>query len=153
MARANCGVKQCCGRFRVVGSQNTKNTLGKERVQHNCESDTSLLWYWPPYRSLFAFLFLFGFYPFIYHTARKSCSGGALAGKEHLTLNMIKILLQMCLTTLNVVCWFVPMKIRSFVESKRAIGMANAFSGGVFLSLAFGEPVNLQHGCGIVALS
>lgn len=57
---------------------------------------------------------------------------------------MIKILLQVCLTTLNVVCWFVPMKIRSFVESKRAIGMANAFSGGVFLSLAFGEPVNLS---------
>lgn len=52
---------------------------------------------------------------------------------------MIKILLQMCLTTLNVMCWLIPMKIRSFVESKRAISMANAFSGGVFLSLAFGE--------------
>ena len=61
-------------------------------------------------------------------------------GTEHLNLNMIKILLQVCLTTLNVVCWLVPMKIRSFVESKRAISMANAFSGGVFLSLAFGEP-------------
>lgn len=55
-----------------------------------------------------------------------------------MSLNVIKILLQMCLTTLNVVCWLVPMKIRSFVESKRAISMANAFSGGVFLSLAFG---------------
>lgn len=60
-------------------------------------------------------------------------------GTEKLSLNMIKILLQVCLTTLNVVCWFVPMKIRRFVESERAISMANAFSGGVFLSLAFGE--------------
>lgn len=56
-----------------------------------------------------------------------------------MSLNVIKMLLQMCLTTLNVACWLVPMKIRSFVESKRAISMANAFSGGVFLSLAFGE--------------
>ncbi len=68
-----------------------------------------------------------------------------------MSLNVIKILLQMCLTTLNVVCWLVPMKIRSFVESKRAISMANAFSGGVFLSLAFGEGTHksifggLQH--------
>lgn len=60
-------------------------------------------------------------------------------GTGNLSLNMIKILLQMCLTTLNVMCWLIPMKIRSFVESKRAISMANAFSGGVFLSLAFGE--------------
>lgn len=52
---------------------------------------------------------------------------------------MMKILLQVCLTTLNVMCWLVPMKIRRFVESKRAISMANAFSGGVFLSLAFGK--------------
>ena len=62
-------------------------------------------------------------------------------GTENLSLNVIKILLQVCLTTLNVMCWLVPMKIRSFVESKRAISMANAFSGGVFLSLAFGEPI------------
>lgn len=58
-----------------------------------------------------------------------------------MNLNVIKVLLQVCLTTLNVVCWLVPMKIRSFVESKRAISMANAFSGGVFLSLAFGENI------------
>ena len=58
---------------------------------------------------------------------------------ENTSLNVIKVLLQMCLTTINVVCWLVPMKIRSFVESKRAISLANAFSGGIFLSLAFGE--------------
>ncbi|CAM9703579.1 unnamed protein product, partial [Hapterophycus canaliculatus] len=39
------------------------------------------------------------------------------------------------------------MKIRSFVESKRAISMANAFSGGVFLSLAFGHMIpHATHG-------
>ncbi|CAM9536342.1 unnamed protein product, partial [Discosporangium mesarthrocarpum] len=56
-------------------------------------------------------------------------------------LNVIKILLQICLTSLNVACWFVPMKIRKFVESKTAISLANSFSGGVFLSLAFGHMI------------
>lgn len=69
-----------------------------------------------------------------------------------MNLNVIKILLQVCLTTLNVVCWLVPMKIRSFVESKRAISMANAFSGGVFLSLAFGETRVLSSGRSLQAM-
>lgn len=73
-----------------------------------------------------------------FHPKNPTAATGA-AGQAGHSLNMIKILLQVCLTTLNVVCWLVPMKIRRFVESKRAIGMANAFSGGVFLSLAFGE--------------
>eukprot|EP00903_Cladosiphon_okamuranus_P006948 g6762.t1 len=75
--------------------------------------------------------------------------GAATTGGDAMSLNVIKILLQVCLTTLNVVCWLVPMKIRSFVESKRAISMANAFSGGVFLSLAFGHMIpHAVHGFG-----
>ncbi|CAM9507855.1 unnamed protein product [Ectocarpus sp. 6 AP-2014] len=72
-------------------------------------------------------------------TAKYRGGAAATSGGEKMSLNVMKILLQVCLTTLNVVCWLVPMKIRSFVESKRAISMANAFSGGVFLSLAFGH--------------
>ncbi|CAM9102603.1 unnamed protein product [Laminaria digitata] len=80
-------------------------------------------------------------------TAKYRGGAATTGGSENLSLNMIKILLQVCLTTLNVMCWLVPMKIRSFVESKRAISMANAFSGGVFLSLAFGHMIpHATHG-------
>ena len=54
-------------------------------------------------------------------------------------LNGWKIIFQAILTTINVVCWLVPLKSKSFGENKLALSLANAFSGGVFLSLAFGH--------------
>ncbi|CAM9546917.1 unnamed protein product [Scytosiphon promiscuus] len=89
-------------------------------------------------------------------TAKYRGGAATTGGGDAMSLNVIKMLLQMCLTTLNVACWLVPMKIRSFVESKRAISMANAFSGGVFLSLAFGEvdprsPSTSRVSCGDVS--
>ncbi|CAM9360772.1 unnamed protein product [Choristocarpus tenellus] len=79
--------------------------------------------------------------PFTCQAVTSTVRGGGTGSGEDPTipLNVIKILLQVCLTSLNVVCWFVPMKIRKFVESKSAISLANSFSGGVFLSLAFGH--------------
>lgn len=58
-----------------------------------------------------------------------------------LPLPLFKIVLQLLLTALNVVCWLVPMKIKRFRENQQLISMANAFSGGVFLSLAFGHMI------------
>jgi len=52
-----------------------------------------------------------------------------------------KILFQALLTTINVVCWLVPLRSKSFGENKLALGLANAFSGGIFLSLAFGHMI------------
>lgn len=57
----------------------------------------------------------------------------------NIPLNGWKIIFQAILTTINVVCWLVPLKSKSFGENKLALSLANAFSGGVFLSLAFGH--------------
>jgi len=50
-----------------------------------------------------------------------------------------KLIFQVVLTTLNVFCWLVPLQMKSFGENKLVLSLANAFSGGVFLSLAFGH--------------
>ena len=57
----------------------------------------------------------------------------------NIPLNGWKVIFQAILTTINVVCWLVPLKSKSFGENKLALSLANAFSGGVFLSLAFGH--------------
>ena len=54
-------------------------------------------------------------------------------------LNIWKIIFQAMLTTINVVCWLVPLKSKKISENKLGLSIANAFSGGVFLSLAFGH--------------
>lgn len=56
-----------------------------------------------------------------------------------LHLNVWKIIFQACLTALNVFCWLAPLKNKKFSENKLGLSLANAFSGGVFLSLAFGH--------------
>ncbi len=70
--------------------------------------------------------------------------GGGAAGSLTtlgMSLPFFKILLQLLLTGLNVACWLVPMKIKRFRENQELISLANAFSGGVFLSLAFGHMI------------
>mmetsp|Transcript_20616 Transcript_20616/g.42264 ORF Transcript_20616/g.42264 Transcript_20616/m.42264 type:complete len:351 (-) Transcript_20616:165-1217(-) len=47
--------------------------------------------------------------------------------------------LQACLTALNIGCWLVPLNMKSFTDNARALSLANSFSGGVFLALAFGH--------------
>ena len=54
-------------------------------------------------------------------------------------LNGWKVIFQAMLTFLNVVCWLVPLRSKKMSENKLALSLANAFSGGVFLSLAFGH--------------
>ncbi|KAL7469241.1 hypothetical protein ACHAXS_009501 [Conticribra weissflogii] len=54
-------------------------------------------------------------------------------------LNLWKIIFQAMLTTINVVCWLVPLRSKKISENKLGLSLANAFSGGVFLSLAFGH--------------
>ena len=54
-------------------------------------------------------------------------------------LHVWKVIFQALLTAINVFFWFVPLKSRKMTENKVALGLANAFSGGVFLSLAFGH--------------
>jgi zinc transporter 1/2/3 len=54
-------------------------------------------------------------------------------------LNGWKVIFQAILTFINVVCWLVPLRSKKISENKLALSLANAFSGGVFLSLAFGH--------------
>ena len=57
----------------------------------------------------------------------------------NIPLNMWKVIFQIFLTALNVACWLIPLRAKKISENKFALGIANAFSGGVFLSLAFGH--------------
>ena len=57
----------------------------------------------------------------------------------NIPLNGWKVIFQAFLTTLNVVCWLAPLRSKKISENKLALSLANAFSGGVFLSLAFGH--------------
>ncbi len=57
----------------------------------------------------------------------------------NIPLNFWKIIFQIFLTALNVACWLIPLKSQKIADSKLTLGLANAFSGGVFLTLAFGH--------------
>ena len=77
--------------------------------------------------------------------------GGVIATPCGLPLNAWKIIFQVILTTINVVCWLVPLRSKKISENKLGLSLANAFSGGVFLSLAFGHLIpECIHGFGEV---
>jgi hypothetical protein len=57
----------------------------------------------------------------------------------NIPLNIWKIIFQIFLTALNVACWLIPLKSQKIADNKLTLGLANAFSGGVFLTLAFGH--------------
>jgi zinc transporter 1/2/3 len=82
----------------------------------------------------------------------KGGTSAAAVTPYDIPLNMWKIIFQAMLTTINVVCWLVPLKSKKITENKLGLSLANAFSGGVFLSLAFGhlipECVHGFHGAG-----
>jgi len=54
-------------------------------------------------------------------------------------LNLWKVIFQIFLTALNVACWLIPLRSKKISENKLGLSLANAFSGGVFLTLAFGH--------------
>lgn len=54
-----------------------------------------------------------------------------------LPLNIWKVIFQAMLTTINVICWLIPLRSKKISDNQLALSLANAFSGGVFLSLAF----------------
>lgn len=57
----------------------------------------------------------------------------------NLSLNLWKVIFQIFLTAINVACWLIPLRSKKITENKLSLSIANAFSGGVFLSLAFGH--------------
>jgi len=76
---------------------------------------------------------------------------GVKAAPYGIPLHLWKVLFQAILTAINVVCWLVPLRSKKISENKLGLSLANAFSGGVFLSLAFGHLIpecihGFQHG-------
>jgi zinc transporter 1/2/3 len=57
----------------------------------------------------------------------------------NIPLHTWKVLFQAFLTLLNVACWLIPLQSKKITQNKLGLSLANAFSGGVFLSLAFGH--------------
>ena len=51
----------------------------------------------------------------------------------------LKAMLQVGLTLGHFACWFVPLHLKAFTENKWVMSIANSFSGGVFVALAFGH--------------
>jgi hypothetical protein len=52
-----------------------------------------------------------------------------------LSLFGLKLLLQMGLTLLNVVCWWLPLRTKSFSQNDNLMALANTFSAGTILCL------------------
>jgi zinc transporter 1/2/3 len=76
----------------------------------------------------------------IVEAAASAVDGSTAAAMPYgIPLNAWKVIFQAFLTTLNVLCWLIPLRSKKISENKLALSIANAFSGGVFLSLAFGH--------------
>lgn len=74
------------------------------------------------------------------HSATSAASDAASAILPFgIHLNLWKIIFQTLLTTIIVLCWLLPLRSNKITSNKLALSLANAFSGGVFLSLAFGH--------------
>ena len=75
----------------------------------------------------------------ILSSASSSTAAAVVGTPYNIPLNLWKVIFQIFLTALNVACWLIPLRSKRIVENKLALGLANAFSGGVFLTLAFGH--------------
>ncbi len=71
-------------------------------------------------------------------------AGSSNGDGGRIPIEVFKAILSLFLMILNVTCWLLPMRIKHLQESN-VLGLANAFSGGVFLSLAFGHMIPHAH--------
>lgn len=71
--------------------------------------------------------------------AATAATAATMTAPYGIPLNAWKVIFQALLTTMNVFCWLIPLRSKKISENKLALSLANAFSGGVFLSLAFGH--------------
>lgn len=58
-----------------------------------------------------------------------------------ISLQGFKIILQLMLTTFNILCWAIPLHNNKISGNQSIMGLANAFSGGIFLMLSFGHMI------------
>lgn len=66
--------------------------------------------------------------------------GGSLSiTNSLLSLSAYKLTLQLVLTIFNIICWSLPLQNKNFTQNTFLMGIANSFSGGIFLMMAFGH--------------
>lgn len=58
---------------------------------------------------------------------------------QMLSLSSLKMILQLVLTTFNVLCWSIPLRSGKFAQNASLLSLGNAFAGGIFLMLSFGH--------------
>lgn len=78
------------------------------------------------------------------HTVAGSAGAGAAAavaqtGPGGLPLFAVKMILQLALTSVNMISWAIPLRNKNFTKDSKLLGLANCFAGGIFLMLAFGH--------------
>ena len=155
-ARASQSMKRFVPRFSRLSKRIPSRPVDCCSECHECMSHESLLAYNCP-RTL---LSVRGGHSHHHSPATQGLADTAAAAVSAVTpygipLNAWKVIFQAMLTTINVVCWLVPLRSKQITENKLALSLANAFSGGVFLSLAFGHLIpecihGFQHAGGEV---
>lgn len=64
-----------------------------------------------------------------------------LGNLVNLQLPLLKIGLQLAVTLLNCLCWYIPLKTQNFHQESSLLGYGNAFAGGIFLMLSLGHMI------------
>lgn len=79
------------------------------------------------------------------HTVAGGAGAGAAAaavaqtGPAGMPLFAVKMILQLALTSINMISWAIPLRNKNFTKDSKLLGLANCFAGGIFLMLAFGH--------------
>jgi len=68
--------------------------------------------------------------------AKKGIVDAIKVYSDKVPLHVVKIVLQLALTSFNVLCWLIPLQSKQFSQNTNALSIASCFSGGVFLALA-----------------
>jgi len=139
-ARASQSQKHFVPRFSRLSKRIPSRPVDCCHECHECMSHESLLAFNCP-RTL---LSVRGGHSHHHGPTMQGVADGVAAAAASVTpygipLNAWKVIFQAMLTTINVVCWLVPLRSKKITDNKLALSLANAFSGGVFLSLAFGH--------------
>jgi zinc transporter 1/2/3 len=57
----------------------------------------------------------------------------------YISAEPITVSFQAALTAFNILCWTIPLRLKSFSQNQAVLSLANAFAGGIFLMLSFGH--------------
>ena len=73
------------------------------------------------------------------HSVKPTIGATTTVGEAVIPLFAVKMLLQLALTSINMISWAIPLRNKNFTKDSKLLGIANCFAGGIFLMLAFGH--------------